>query len=178
MRRLLAVAFVVMALAPALVVAQEKVTTEFDKTYDFSQIKTFAVQVATSWNDPLSEQRVVGEVTAALTSKGWTAVDASKANAMVLLHGATQEKKQLNTFYGGAGPWGWRGMGVGEVTESDYTVGTLVVDIFDATSKKLLFRGTASDELSPNSGTNDKHVEKATNKMFYNFPPAPPKTKK
>jgi len=171
MRKLPAVALAMLVLVPVVALAQEKVSTEFDKTYDFTRVKTFAVKVATSWNDPISEKRVMGEVTDALTAKGWTAVDESKADAMVLLHGATQEKKQLNAFYGG-GPWGWRGFGGAEVTESDYTVGTLVIDIFDAKSKQLLFRGTAQDELSTNTNKNAKKGEKAISRMFYAFPPA------
>jgi len=176
MRNMRAIAFAMLVLVPVLVIAQEQVSTDFDKTYDFTRVKTFAVQVATSWNDPIGEKRVVGEVTDALTAKGWTAVDASKADATVLLHGATEEKKQLNTFYGG-GPWGWRGFGPGEVTEADYTVGTLVVDIFDAKSKQLIFRGTAKDELATSSEKNARKVEKGLSKMFYNFPPAPAKKK-
>ena len=62
-------------------------------------------------------------------------------DALVVLHGATQVKKDLNTFYsGGYGGYGWRGyggmgMGSSSTTVNEYTVGTLVVDIFDAKSK-------------------------------------------
>jgi hypothetical protein len=47
----------------------------------------------------------------------------------------------------------------------------LVVDIFDAKSRALLFRGTATDERSNKPEKNQKKVEKATEKMFKNFPP-------
>ena len=84
-------------------------------------------------------------------------------------------KKDLNTFYsGGYGGYGWRGMGgwaSTSTTVSEYTVGTLVVDIFDAKSKELLFRGTASDELSDKAEKNQKKLAKASDKMFKDFPP-------
>ena len=35
---------------------------------------------------------------------------------------------------------------------NEYTVGTLVVDMFNATNKNLVFRGTAEDEISDNPG--------------------------
>jgi hypothetical protein len=50
-------------------------------------------------------------------------------------------------------------------------VGTLVVDIFDAKTKALVFRGTASDEISDKPEKNIKKVEKASAKMFKDFPP-------
>ena len=96
---------------------------------------------------------------------------------MVVLHGATEKEKTLNTFYsGGYGGYGWRGMGAGGMgtattTTSEYIVGTLVVDIFDAKSKQLLFRGTAQDELSDKPEKNVKKLTKASDKMFKDFPP-------
>jgi hypothetical protein len=84
-------------------------------------------------------------------------------------------KKDLNTFYsGGYGGYGWRGvggMGSATTTVNEYTVGTLVVDIFDAKSKQLLFRGTASDEISDKPEKNVKKLAKASDKMFKDFPP-------
>jgi hypothetical protein len=50
-------------------------------------------------------------------------------------------------------------------------VGTLVVDIFDAKSKSLVFRGTAQDEMSEKADKNEKKLDKATAKMFKDFPP-------
>ena len=62
-------------------------------------------------------------------------------------------------------------MGTSTTTAYEYTVGTLVVDIFNAKSKELVFRGTASDELSDKVEKNVKKLEKATTKMFKDFPP-------
>jgi len=50
-------------------------------------------------------------------------------------------------------------------------VGTLVVDIFDTNSKKLIRRGSANDTLSNNSDKNIKELDKGVNKMFKEFPP-------
>ena len=64
-------------------------------------------------------------------------------------------------------------MGTASTMVSEYTVGTLVVDMFDAKSKNLVFRGTAEDELSDNPEKNKKKLEKASAKIFKNFPPKP-----
>jgi len=42
----------------------------------------------------------------------------------------------------------------------------------DAKSKSLVFRGTAADELSDKAEKNAKKLEKASTKMFKEFPPS------
>jgi hypothetical protein len=171
------------AIAAALVFAgaaafAQDVKTDWDKSANFGAIKTFAVKIGTSWNNQISEKRISDEITETLVEKGWQKVDANP-DALVLLHGATEKQKNLNTFYSGMGGYGgygyrgWGGMGMGTATTtvSEYLVGTLVVDIFDAKSKALLFRGTASDEISDKPEKNIKKIDKASNKMFKNFPP-------
>jgi Domain of unknown function (DUF4136) len=154
----------------------QDVKVDFDKDANFATIKTFALKIGTSWGNPLSEKRVTAEIEQALTEKGWKKADEATADAIVVLHGATEVKKDLNTFYsGGYGGYGWRGMGgmgSASTTVTEYTVGTLVVDIFDAKSKELLFRGTASDEVSDKAEKNQKKLAKASDKMFKDFPPS------
>jgi len=154
----------------------QDVKVDYEKSFDFSTLKTFALKIGTAWGNPIGEKRVTGEIEAELITKGWTKAEEAQANAVVILHGATQQKRDLNTFYSGYGGWRWGGMGTAQTTVSEYTVGTLVVDIFDAKSKQLVFRGTATDELSDKPEKNVKKVEKAAEKMFKNFPPGSKKT--
>lgn len=167
-----------LALASTAVFAQD-VKTDYDKAANFAAIKTFQAKIATSWNNEISEKRVLDEFTQALTEKGWKSVDANP-DALVLLHGATEKQKSLNTFYsgtGGYGGYGYRGwggmggMGTATTTTSEYIVGTLVIDIFDAKTKALMFRGTATDELSDKPEKNAKKLQKASDKIFKDFPP-------
>ena len=156
----------------------QDIKVDYDKAADFTKYKTFAIKLGTSWNNPLSEKRVLAEIQQGLTEKGWTATtDDAKADAVVVLHGATEKQKSLNTFYsGGYGGYGWRGgwgggMSSSTTTVDEYTVGTLVVDIFDAKTKALVYRGTASDEISNKPEKNAKKLAKASDKLFKDFPP-------
>ena len=154
----------------------QDVKVDFDKSADFTALKTFSVKLGTSWNNEISEKRIMGEVAETLTEKGWKQVDANP-DALVVVHGATQTKRSLNTFYsGGYGGYGYRGWGAGGMgsattTESEYQVGTLVVDIFNAQSKQLVFRGAAQDEISDKAEKNAKKLAKVSDKMFKDFPP-------
>jgi hypothetical protein len=166
MRKLFAAMLVSLALAP-LALAQD-VSVDFDKTADFSKIKTFAVKVASPADDPLAEKVVVSSVTQAISSKGWTQAPEASADAMVMINGASETRRKLNAYGGG----GWRmGGGMASAQLDDYKVGTLVVDVFDAKSKSLLFRGKASGELSDKAEKRDKTISKAVTKMFQDFPP-------
>ena len=177
MRKAMWMAAGVLALAPGLALAQD-VSVDFDKAYDFSKLKTYSITIGTTSGNPLGEKRVITEIDEALAAKGWKKVDQTEADAVVMLHGANEKKQRIDAFYSGGyyGGWGyrgWGGMGMGTttVTTSDYKVGTLVVDIFDARSKALVFRGIASDELSDKPEKNQKKVAKAADKMFKDFPP-------
>ena len=161
---------------PVIAAAQD-VKIDFDKAYNFSTVKTYAIKIGTAWGNNLSERRVLAEFDEAIAGKGWKKVDEGQANIHVVLHGATETKRTASTFYsGGGGGYGYRyggmGMGTASTVVNEYAVGMLVVDLFDAKSKSLVFRGTAEDEISDNPEKNAKRLEKAATKMFKDFPPA------
>jgi hypothetical protein len=155
----------------------QDVKVDYDKAASFGAIKTFSIKLGTAWGNEIGQKRVMDEFTQALTEKGWKLAPEGQADAQVVVHGASQTKRSLNTFYSGMGGYGYRGwggmggMGTATTTESEYTVGTLVVDIFEGKSKSLLWRGIAQDELSDKTDKNIKKLGKASDKMFKDFPP-------
>lgn len=154
----------------ALFAYAQKVETDYDHQYDFSQLHTFKVELGSVWNNPLQQQRAKEDIVRELTSRGWMqAKEGQDADAVVVLHGATHEQKSLDTWYSGGG-WGW-GPGMSNTTVNTIRVGTMVIDVFDAKTKKLVFRGTASDDISDKPEKNAKKIDKAVEKMFKDFPP-------
>ena len=111
---------------------------------------------------------------AQLAAKGWTQLDDGADVAIVAIK-TTQTEKTLQTFYDGVGGgWRWRGFGgFGEstTTEQDYKEGTLVVDMYDASTKQLIWRASAEDMLSDKAEKNEKNLDKGVAKMFKSFPP-------
>ena len=152
----------------------QDVTTDYDHAADFSKYKTFSIEVKTTWGTPFAEKRALDEVTKTLVAKGWKQGDAATADAAVMIHGATQTKHDVNTFYSGGG---WRfGGGMANTSVTEFKVGSMVVDIFDAKTKSLIWRGSGTDELSDKADKNQKKIVNATEKMFKNFPPTPGKS--
>ena len=151
----------------------QKVTTDFDKAANFTQYKTFKWVKEPKTQNPLTRQRIMDEVNAALQAKGLQLASGDDADLAIAAHTATKEAHTLNTFYDGfGGGWRWRGgFGSATTTVSTYQIGTLVVDIFDARTKEGVWRGTATKTLSDNPDKNAKNLNKAIEKMFAEFPP-------
>ena len=164
-------------LALPLSAAAQNTKVEFDKTFDFSKVRTYSIRVATPWGNELSERRVLAEIDEAIAAKGWTKTEEGQAGILVLLHGATDTKRSATTFYGGMGGYGYQGfpggMGSAATTVSEYKVGTLIVDMFEPAAKALVFRGTAEGELSDNPSKNTTKLQKVSARLFKNFPPKP-----
>ena len=179
-RRGIAMSVCALALTLATAAAAQQVETTIDRSADFSKYKTFKVEVGTSWGNSIGEKNVVAELAGALTAKGWTQ-DMESPDVRVLVHGATEEKQQLNTFYTGGygggyyGGWGWGGVGSSSTTVSEYTEGTLVIDMFDSSTKGLIWRGVAQDELKKKQVKREKQATRAIDKMLRDFPPKPGK---
>jgi Domain of unknown function (DUF4136) len=145
------------------------IKTDFDHHANFSQYKTYSwAKVDTP--DPLWNDRVKEAVDRALTAKGWSQVP-SGGDVSVVAVGTTREKPTLQTFYDGFDGWRWAGFADATTYVENYTEGTLIVDLFDTASKKLVWRGSATDILSGKPEKDEKKVEKAVAKMFEHFPP-------
>jgi hypothetical protein len=153
----------------------EQVKTDYDHNANFGRYRTYSwAKVQTK--DPLLVDRIKDAVNRALTAKGWTQVD-SGGDVSVVAMEITQQQQTLDTFYDGfGGGWGWRrfgggGFGDATTTTETYNVGSLVVDLFDAKTKTLIWRGSSSDTLSNDAQKNTKNLDKGVQRMFAHFPP-------
>src|ERR1700688_2427383 len=151
----------------------QQVKTDYDHNANFGQYKTYSWEKVQT-QDQLLVDRIKAAVNGALAAKGWTQVDSGGDVSIVAME-ITQNKQTLNTFYDGfGGGWRWGGFGgFGDATTTteNYKVGTLVVDLFDAHTKTLIWRGSSSDTLSDKSDKNIKNLDKGVQKMFDHFPP-------
>jgi hypothetical protein len=152
----------------------QQVKTDYDRSANFNQYRTYSWERVQT-QDQLWVDRIKEAVNAALTAKGLTPVESGGDIAIIAME-TTKNQQTLNTFYDGfGGGWRWRwggGLGDATTTVDNYKVGTLVVDLFDAHTKQLLWRGSASDTLSDKSDKNIKNLDKGVQKMFDHFPPS------
>jgi hypothetical protein len=145
------------------------IKVDFDHHVNFSQYKTYSWAKVDA-SDPLWNDRVKEAVDRELTKKGWNQVP-SGGDISIVAVGTTREKPTLRTFYDGFDGWMWSGFADATTYIENYTVGTLVIDMFDSTTKKLIWRGAASDVVSGKPEKDDKKLNEAVSKLFDHFPP-------
>jgi Domain of unknown function (DUF4136) len=148
------------------------VSTDYDHSVDFGRYKTYS-WLRVEAGDSLWADRIMNDVDRQLAAKGWTRVP-SGGDAVLAAFSSTQIQPTLRTFYDGfGGGWGWQGFadGIAITTVENTPIGTLVVDIFDSRTKKLIWRGTDAEALSHKPEKNEKKLEKEVEKIFKHFPP-------
>ena len=155
--------------------SSHKVTVDYDDQADFTRITTYAWQVGTPIPNQLMDQRVIAAVDYQLSRKGYQKVE-SNPDVYVTYHAATKEGQTVTTSsfgYGGGRGWRRYGGGIGTSTSRVHThvQGTLIVDIWNAREKALMWRGTSTDTLSDKPEESEKRINKSAEKMFKNFPP-------
>ena len=171
------------AMTPA--VAGVKVTVDYDKTYDFSGVHSYAWKDGTPADNPLTEQKIHSAVIGAIEARGMKTVEGTP-DIYVVTHASTSSNTTIDVgafSYGGYYGWGgWTGWGATtQVDVRDVTTGTLLVDVVGAASQKLIWRGVATKTFSQGKRPTPTQMEKMLNQiageMFKEFPPAPKKGK-
>jgi hypothetical protein len=173
----LAIAFALSAVA--LSAHAQKPQIQWNNMYDFGAVDTFAWQdtpdTSLEGRNPFMHSLIKNTLEAELATSGLTEVD-QNPDVWVNYHASTETEVQLRSdSYGysfggyGMGGWGYYGMAAGPVSTTtrvvEYERGTLVVDIWDAASKELVWRGQVSDTLPDNPQKAEKLVVKAIGKM-------------
>jgi len=170
----------VLCLASATTSFAADIKTDYDRAANFGRYKTFCWQKVETKN-ALWIGRIKAAVNSALNARGWTQGERnSDCDVAIVAIEMNRSHDTLNTFYDNfGGGWGWRGFGADSFGESTtttetYQTGTLIVDLFDAKNKNLIWRGSSTDTLSNNSGKNIKKLKRAVRKLFEHFPPQQP----
>ena len=159
------IAALTIAMLIAVAAYAQKVTTDSDPAALFATYKTYAWTKGTPSPNPLGEQRIHAAVDSHLAAKGLT-LAAGDPDVIVATHVMTQQQNEV--FADGFGPWGLAG---GVATVETYVQGTLIVDLYDATTKKMVWRGVATGTASDKPSKNTEKIDKALVKMFERYPP-------
>jgi hypothetical protein len=172
MRRALGSAVVVLLVA--LPAAAQKVQIDYDKTVDFSKYDTFAWGETsdTSLRDisPLMHSRLKNAIEDEFGKAGITQVEPDEGpDFFITYHTNARDEVRYNTtnFGYGYGPgWYWGGgLGTSTTTAYTYTKGTLIIDIWDAETKNLIWRGVSTATVPENPQKGAKLIDKTIAKL-------------
>jgi hypothetical protein len=184
MKRLAFLVVAVLVFGAMRVTAQD-VRYDYDKEKDFSKFKTYKWVPIKDAQEPddLTKKKIIAAVDADLATKGLTQTDSDNADLYVGMQTAVGTEKQFtsyNTGWGYGPGWGggWYGYG-GTTSSTTYGststvyVGSIDLSMYDPTAKELVWRGTVSKTLDPESKPEkrEKNINKAVKKLLKNFPP-------
>ena len=159
----------------------QDVSYNFDMTADFSKYKTYHWEKHPNSADidPLTISQLSAALDTELAKKGLTRMEQGTTDLAIVYQLAVKSEKELTTFssgYGMGAGWGgsWYG-GSGTTTTSvnNITVGTLALDIYDASTKKLIWRGVATKTLDTGAKPEkrQKNMAKGAAKLLKQYPP-------
>jgi hypothetical protein len=148
----------------------QTVSVNYNKSQSFSQYHTYtwASNNANQIQNSILAQQAKSDIDTAMQSKGLRLVPESE-NPDIILTASGGMKQQ--TTYTAMGMRGFGG-GMGTITPEQNVIGTMIVDLYDAKNKSLVWRGIAQNTLSNNGNKNSQMVSKAVVKMFKQWPAA------
>jgi hypothetical protein len=154
-----------MLLVPTVVTAR-KIQNDFDTGVDFSNYTTYAWRQGS--RAPSFHEQVVRAVDAELSAKYLRRIQANP-DLYVVYHGSAQEMSfNMNEHGYSYGPqWQWGGGIKSDTAVQTYPKGTLVVDIWEAKTQRLIWRGVATNVVDKGAAKVTEEIQK----MFLKYPP-------
>ncbi|MCK5267707.1 MAG: DUF4136 domain-containing protein [Spirochaetes bacterium] len=166
-----------------------KVTTDLDKTIDFSQYKTLEYWGWSEDSDKIlnrfDKERIESAFGNEFKKRGIDLVEKGQGDMIVSLYIVTEKKTQKTAtttsmgggyggYYGHGPGYGWGGgHSTTEFHEYDYIVGTLVISIYDAEKKELIWESVGQGTVDEDPNSREESAEKNAAKIMKEFPVQP-----
>jgi len=162
----------------------QSVDVDYDKTANFRAFKTYALGTIKMSDDasPLMVQRTVSALEGQMSAIGFRKVE-SNPDLIVEIQSSSREELSYTTwgdfspYWGGAYPyWGgvaypfWHAGGFSGVDVQTILIRTLIVDMVDARTEKVVLRGTAEDRVSHKAKKNERKAYEAVAEIFEESP--------
>lgn len=155
-----------------------KPKSDYDVGYDFSQLNTFIEFSPTQTNNPINSGRIIDAINGALTAKGFIRDEVHPSFKITYSFKIDNKPKDSGVSIGlGTGTWGSNGgisigTSVGVPIGSDTAkIQTIQIDIIDAQSNKLIWRGTDKFNFDAGGAEKAEDTAKTVTKILALFPP-------
>ena len=166
------------------------ITTDYDKEMDFTVIKTFGFL---KWNDEsaaivndIDQRRLESAVTSELEKRGMKRVD-GMGDSMIGFHVVVENKTGTTSYtdhYGNMGYYGGGRAGFGygygypygggsstTTTQTyNYVIGTIIIDQYESSTKKLMWEGVAQGEVTGDKSNREDNIKSDISRMYQNYP--------
>jgi len=179
MHKALALGLAIVIACIAAPAAAQKVYVDYDRTVDIKSHKTYAwastPTVSVYDNNPLIHSRIKNAIEYYM-GKGGMVENTDDPELYVTYYGEADEGFRVNTIntggYGYSSGWAWdpfwggSAVGMTATTPIVHQAGTLVIDIWDAKTMKIVWRGTMTATIPENPQKSAKKLDKGIKKMI------------
>lgn len=167
MKTRFALCAMLVCIAATMAVGQQ-VSVNYDHNASFAQYHTYAwgSNNSNEIKNSILAQVAQQDINTAMQGKGLQMVQESQNPDLILT--ANGGMRQQTSY----SAWGMRGIGggMGGISPEQNVEATMVVDLYDAKTQSLIWRGIAQNTLNNNGNKNQQMVEKAVQKMFKQWP--------
>lgn len=161
-----------------------QVSQDFEQGFDFSGLKTFAwdANENNEWgltSNELVGRRIVAAIENTLMAQQFSQVDSAQADFLILYNVVVEQRISSSNVSGGVSMGrssrsrhGSIGISTGSQVRT-YDEGTLLIDVIDVASDKLVWRGVSSQalpDLSDPQRLTDR-INETVEKILAQFPP-------
>lgn len=166
-----------------------KVTTDYDKTVNFEDYKSLEYWGWAEDSDKIlnrfDKERIEKAFGDEFRKRGIDIVEKGQGDMIVSLYIVTEQKteKSATTTHMGGGYGGYYGYGPGygwggghsttTYNEYDYTVGTLVISVYDAKKQELIWESVGVGTVDEDPKNREENVERAAAKIMKDYPVLP-----
>jgi hypothetical protein len=161
--------------------------SDYEKNFDFSQLRTFAFKTDRASNDPLSTNtleagRIQNALAAQLEANGFSQAQ-QNPDFIVAFYSRSKQKTQVESSGFGPGFGFGRGFGWGygvpfrerwrygfgpDIWTNNYTQGCVMADVIDAKTNEVVWRGVVTDTIS-GIDQSEKQTDQAAKDLVKKF---------
>jgi hypothetical protein len=168
-RRIIAITIATLLFAVAA--RAQSVTYDMDRTAAFASYRTYAwvpgTEVPNDWNN----KRIISAVNTQLALRGMLQVGATQnPDVLVRYHAAFDRSVQITGSV--SGPFVFPAGRIGSARAEEIVVGTLVVDVIDGRTKRIVWRGVAAKDVdvTADPARREKSINRTAEKLFKKYP--------
>lgn len=170
-----------------------KVTSDYDQDYDFADVKTAEYYGWAENSNQLmtrfDQERIEKAFRMEFEKRGIQLVEKGKGDIIVSLYMVTEQKQETTAtttttgmgmgygyggYYGYGPGYGWGGgYSTTNYNTYDYTVGTLLVSVFDSKKEQLVWQSAGEGTINESTDGREERIKKAVQYIMSKYPVKP-----
>lgn len=154
-----------------------QIAYDYDKQVDFTKFKTYTF-TEESKNMPIGQlnlERMLSAVETELAAKGFS--QSENPDVLIDMHMTAKKRTEATAYNTGGYGYGRYGYGGGfsttQVSYDEYTDGTLLINMVDKSTEKIVWQGRGTKTLDENASAakRESNINYSVKQIFTKYPP-------